>query len=209
MTLAILGATGKTGGHAMRLALDAGHTVRVLARTPSKITTKHDRLEVVKGDATSAEDCTTLVDGCDAVFVAIGPPNLGVTTVRQDVAKAVTSAMKAKGMTKIVWLSALGVGDNIAQARRSSWIGTLFMKTLLAKTYADAAAAEQVLRTSGLDYVLARPPALTDKAATGVIVEVPEDQKVPRMRVTRADVAAWMLKAAMTSSFDRQAVTIC
>jgi hypothetical protein len=41
------------------------------------------------------------------------------------------------------------------------------------------------------------------------MVEVPEDQKLPRIRCTRDDVAAWMLKAATTTTFDRQAVTIC
>lgn len=209
MKIAILGATGKTGGHAMRRALEAGHLVRVLARDPAKLTTKHDRLEVVKGDATKAEDCAKLVEGCDAVIGTLGPPNLGVTTVRQDAAKAVTEAMKAKGVKRIVWLSALGVGDNIAQAKRTSFFATLFMKTLLKKTYVDAAAAEQVLRGSGVDYVLARPPGLTDKASTGVMVEVPEDQKLPRLRCTRDDVAAWMVKAATVPTWDRQAVTIC
>jgi uncharacterized protein YbjT (DUF2867 family) len=209
MKIAILGATGKTGGHALRRALEAGHDVRVLARDPAKLTTKHERLSVIKGDATKVEDCATLVEGCDAVIGTLGPPDLGVTTVRQDAAKAVTSAMKDKGVKKIVWLSALGVGDNIAQAKRTSFLATMFIKLMLKKTYADANVAEQVLRASGLDYVLARPPGLTDKPPTGVIEEVPEDQKLPRIRCTRDDTAAWMLKAATTSSFDRQAVTIC
>jgi putative NADH-flavin reductase len=209
MKIAILGATGQTGGHAMRLALDAGHHVRVLARDPAKITLTHERLDIVKGDATKVDDCARLVEGCDAVIGTLGPPNLGVTTVRQDAARALVEAMKQKGVTKIVWLSALGVGDNIRQAERTSFVATMFIKLVLKKTYRDADAAEQVLRASGLDYVLARPPGITNKPATGVIVEVPEDQKLPRIRCTRADVAAWMLKAATVTTFDRQAVTIC
>src|ERR1044071_2654020 len=93
------------GAHAMRRALEAGHHVRVLARDPTKLTAKHDRLEVIKGDATKVEDCATLVDGCDAVIGTLGPPDLGVTTVRQDAAKAVVAAMKDKGVKKVVWLS--------------------------------------------------------------------------------------------------------
>jgi uncharacterized protein YbjT (DUF2867 family) len=209
MKLAILGATGKSGGHVMRRALEAGHDVRVLARDPAKLTTKHERLTVIKGDATKVDDCATLVEGCDAVIGTLGPPNLGVTTVRQDAAKAVTEAMKAKGVKKIVWLSALGVGDNIAQAKRSSFLATLFIKTMLKKTYVDAHAAEQVLRASGLDYVLARPPGLTDKTPTGVMEEVADDKKLPRLRCTRDDVAGWMLEAATVPTFDRRAVTIC
>jgi len=209
MKIAILGATGKTGGHAMRRALDAGHEVRVLARDPAKLTTKHERLSVIKGDATKPEDCATLVAGCDAVIGTLGPPGLGVTTVRQDAAKAVTTAMKETGVKKIVWLSAIGVGDNIAQARRTSFLLATFIKLRLKKTYVDADAAEKVLRASGLDYVLVRPPGLTDKNATGVMEEVPEDKKLPRFRCTRDDVAAWMLMAATVPTFDRKAVTIC
>jgi putative NADH-flavin reductase len=138
----------------LKSALDAGHPVRVLARDPAKLTVKHDRLEVVKGDATNVDDCARVVEGCEAVVAALGPQGLGTTTLRQDAARALVAAMKAKGVKRIVWLSALGVGDNIAQARRTSIFAVLFMKTLLKKTYRDAAAAEQVLRDSGLDYVL-------------------------------------------------------
>ena len=209
MKLAILGATGKTGGHATHHALAQGHTVRALARDPSKVAEKDPLLEVIQGDATNVADCTRLVDGCDAVFAAVGPVGLGATTVRQDIARAVTAAMKDRGVKRIVWLSALGVGDNIAQAKRSSWFATLFMKTLLKKTYVDAAAAEEALRASGLDYVLARPPRLTDGPSSRPLVEVPEAEKVPRLTCTREDVALWMLAAATTNAYDRRAVTIC
>lgn len=209
MKIAILGATGKTGGHALQHALADGHSVRVLVRTPSKLETKHERLEVVQGDATKQADCARVVAGCDAVIAALGPEGLGATTLRQDAAKAITAAMVEQGVKRLVWLSAFGVGDNIAQAKRTTFIGTLFMKTLLKKTYVDAAAAEQVLRGSGLDFVLCRPPELLDKPARGGVVEVPEDQKLPKLRIPREDVAIWMLKAATTGAFDRQAVTIC
>lgn len=209
MKLAILGATGKTGGHALRHALGVGHHVRVLVRDPAKLAVSDARLEVVQGDATRVDDCARAIEGCEAVLSAIGPPGLGATTVRQDIARAVIEAMGRTGVKKLVWLSALGVGDSIAQAKRSSWIGFAFMKTLLKKTYVDANAAEQQLRASALDYVMCRPPELTNAAARGGVVEVPEAQKLPRMRIPREDVAQWMLKAAGTNAFDRQAVTIC
>jgi putative NADH-flavin reductase len=210
MKLAILGATGKTGGHAMQIALAAGHDVRALARDPAKLTAKHAALTVVKGDATNAEDIKTLVAGCDAVIACLGPPHLKTTTLRQDAARASVAAMEATGVKRIVWLSALGVGDSMPQMRKTSVLAArVFVPLVVKRTYVDALAAEDVLRASGLDFVLCRPPGLTDKAATGTIVEVPADQKLPRLRCSRADVASWMVKAATTSAFDRQAVTIC
>ena len=38
MKLAVLGATGRTGQHLVRQALEQGHEVAVLARTPTKLT---------------------------------------------------------------------------------------------------------------------------------------------------------------------------
>jgi putative NADH-flavin reductase len=209
MKLAIFGATGKTGGHAMQLALTAGHEVRVLARDPSKIRENDALLTIVKGDATNAASCAELVAGCDAVIAALGPPNLKATTLRQDAATAIIAAMKQQHVKRIVWLSALGVGDSMAQMRASSWVGSVFVKLLLKTTYIDALAAEEILKASGLDYVLCRPPELLNKHATGRIDVIPADQKLPRLRTTRADVAAWMVKAAATDAYDRQAVTIC
>lgn len=214
MKLAIFGATGKTGGHALRHAIAAGHEVIALARNPATLapivaTNPTAKIMVLAGDATRQADCEKVLAGCDAVIAALGPQGLGTTTLRQDAARAITAAMTAQGVKRIVWLSAFGVGDNIAQAKRTSWIAPLFMKTLLKRTYVDANAAEHVLRDSGLDYVLCRPPELTNKAARGGVVEVPEDQKVPKLRIPREDVAIWMLKAATTGTFDLQAVTIC
>jgi len=209
MKIAILGATGKTGGHAMRIALAAGHSVRVLVRDPTKIAGQ-EVLEVVGGDATSEASCAEVVAGCDAVIAAIGPPHLKKTTLRQDIAKALVPAMKAKGVKRVVWLSAIGVGDSKEQTRRTSFlVSRVFIPLVVKTTYIDVQAAEDVLLASGLDYVICRPPGLTDKQPTGVIEEVPLDKKLPRIRCTRADVAAWMVKAATVSTFDRQAVTIC
>lgn len=71
-TLLVFGGTGQTGQHFIRLALDAGHRVRVLARTPGKITTSHDDLEIVQGSIGDALDLDDLLDGADAVVAMLG-----------------------------------------------------------------------------------------------------------------------------------------
>ena len=139
----------------MQIALAAGHEVRVLARTPAKIRENDALLTIVKGDATDAAACAELIAGCDAVIAALGPPNLKATTLRQDAARAITAAMKQQNVKRIVWLSALGVGDSMPQMRKTSWLAAnLFVPLVVKKTYVDALAAEEVLKASGLDYVL-------------------------------------------------------
>lgn len=72
MKLAILGATGGTGIELVQRALQAGHDVQVLARTPEKITIKDARLTVIKGDAMKVEDVQKVVTGCDALLSCLG-----------------------------------------------------------------------------------------------------------------------------------------
>lgn len=71
-TLLVLGATGQTGQHFTRLALDAGHRLRVLARTPGKLAIEHDDLEVVQGSLDDDLDLDALLDGVDAVVMMLG-----------------------------------------------------------------------------------------------------------------------------------------
>lgn len=71
-SLLVLGGTGQTGQHFTRLALDAGHQLRVLARTPTKLTIEHDDLEVVQGALDDDLDLDALLDGVDAVVMMLG-----------------------------------------------------------------------------------------------------------------------------------------
>lgn len=71
-TLLVFGATGQTGQHFTRLALDAGHRVRAAARTPGKLRAAHDALEVVQGSIDENLDLDALLDGVDGVVVMLG-----------------------------------------------------------------------------------------------------------------------------------------
>ncbi len=83
MLVLVTGGTGFVGSHATQALINAGHEVRLLARTPSKVDTvfrPHGMRpsEVVQGDITDAESVAAAVDGCDAVVhaaavVATGP----------------------------------------------------------------------------------------------------------------------------------------
>jgi putative NADH-flavin reductase len=70
--VALLGGTGGCGSAFVEHALAAGHSILLLARTPSKVTTTHENLQVIQGDGTSAEDVLALCDGCDVVVSCVG-----------------------------------------------------------------------------------------------------------------------------------------
>jgi uncharacterized protein len=72
MTFLVFGATGRTGQHFTSLALEQGHRVRVLARSPAKLTLTHPDLDVRQGSITEALDLNELLEGADAVIAMLG-----------------------------------------------------------------------------------------------------------------------------------------
>jgi uncharacterized protein YbjT (DUF2867 family) len=71
--------------------------------------------------------------------------------------------------------------------------GTRIAKTLFGKVYDDLARMEDILRDSGLDWTILRPPQLTGKPLTGRY-RTARGQNVRGGRsIPRADVAHYML----------------
>ena len=71
--LTILGATGATGQHVVRQALERGHQVTALVRDPTRLPIQHERLRVTIG--TIADDSAPLrqsMDGQDVVISVLG-----------------------------------------------------------------------------------------------------------------------------------------
>lgn len=71
-TFLVFGASGGTGKHFVTLALEKGHKVRALARTPSKIATRHANLDVKQGSITDPPNLDALVQGVDFVISMLG-----------------------------------------------------------------------------------------------------------------------------------------
>ena len=77
------------------------------------------------------------------------------------------------------------------------------MTFMLKKNYADAAVAERVLQDSGLDFVVVRPVGLNDKPAQGGVKAFSPTDRMRVSYIARADVAAFMIEAASTTTYDR------
>ena len=63
------------GSRIVREALDRGHAVTGIGRTPANITERHERLTVVQGDVTDTDSVIELVAGHDVVISAVGGVN--------------------------------------------------------------------------------------------------------------------------------------
>jgi uncharacterized protein YbjT (DUF2867 family) len=70
--IAVLGATGMTGGLVVRRALAQGHEVAALVRDPARVTLRHPNLLVEAGSPTSLADVERCVQGASAVIHCLG-----------------------------------------------------------------------------------------------------------------------------------------
>ncbi|NUP22990.1 MAG: SDR family oxidoreductase [Streptomyces sp.] len=194
MKLLVLGATGPTGRHLVDLAVRSGDHVTALVRDPAGLGDLADRVTAVTGDATSPRDVSAAAAGHDVIVSALGRGN----SVRADglftrASEAVIGAARDTGVSRLVWLSSFGVGHTFAW---SSTAQKLIYGTLLRSLYADKAIADERIRVSGLDWTVVLPTKLTHGPAQGTFLA---DDRLPMKgnpSISRADVAAFMHRAA-------------
>src|SRR3954469_1167703 len=166
MKLTVFGATGGIGGHVVTQALEAGHTVTAVVRDRSRLAVPDQPgLHVVTVDGlTSPGPLEPALLGSDAVVSGIGPSSRKAAGVATVATRAITAAMAATGVRRIVAVSAVPVGpipDDEAFVRRR--IAYPIIGRVLRPVYDDLATMEADLRRSGCEWTVVRPPRLDDK----------------------------------------------
>jgi uncharacterized protein YbjT (DUF2867 family) len=171
----------------------------------------------------AAADPATLesaVAGADAVLSGLGPRSGAEAGVASRGTRAIVAAMQATGVRRIVAVSAAPISTVPSPGRprppRHDPGDGLLMRHLLApltkaalrKPYADLALMEDVLRDSGLDWTVVRPPRLTDGPLTGTYRTADGRNLRRGLLVSRADVAHLMLRVLGEPETIKQAIGI-
>lgn len=203
----VLGATGGTGRAVVSQALARGDQVTVFVRHPERLTERSERLRVVTGSV--PEDAAALgsaMAGQDAVISALGVGNSfrsGGLISRS--VPAIVQAMRQQGVRRLVFTSAYGVGETF---RDVPIVPRIFIRLLLRDIYADKQAGEQALRRSELDWTIVHPTTLADGPRTGRY-RVGERLALRGFpRISRADVADFLLAQTDDRTFLRKGVLI-
>jgi uncharacterized protein YbjT (DUF2867 family) len=200
MNLAVLGATGRTGRLVVEQALASGHTVTALVRSPEKLTTGNPNLRVVSGKATDTSAVSRALEGTDAVISTLG----GNGSVIADSTAAIVAAAHQTGVSRVVVLSSFFVERDRLDAVTRLLTG-IAMRALIN----DKSAGEQALRRSDLEWTIVYASLLTDGPARGSVAVLPASAKRHMtQKVSRADVATWMLQAATGVQHNRRSVGI-
>jgi putative NADH-flavin reductase len=214
MKLTIFAATGGIGRQALNQAVAA------VVRNPSKLAGQ--AVGVVTADLAAADPAVleSAVAGADAVLSGLGPRSTSETGIASRGTGAIVQAMQATGVRRIVVVSAAPIGTVPSPGRPkppSHDPGDgFFMRHLLSpltkaafrEPYADLALMEEILRDSGLDWTVVRPPRLTDKPLTGTYRTAYGQNLRRGLFVARADVAQLMLRVLEQPGTIKQAIGI-
>lgn len=206
MKLTIIGATGGIGRLLLHQAVAAGHDVTAVVRNPGKLPPELP-VTVATTDLASPDPAVleAAIKGADAVLSGLGAVSAAQAGVAAGGTRAVLAAMRATGVRRIVVVSAAPIGTVPSPERpnppKHDPGDGFFMRHLFSRfataafrtQYADLAAMEDVLRASGLDWTISRPPKLTDGPLTGSYSAVLGRNVKGGWSISRADVAHQML----------------
>jgi uncharacterized protein YbjT (DUF2867 family) len=209
MNILVIGASQGTGALTVRTALDKGHRVTALARSPNKLALEHPQLQKVAGDFHQAASVEAAVPGHDAVIVTASATKLSAFKENpryfsQGTGYAI-DAMKKAGVKRLAVLSALGTGDS--RPLLNPVLRALMINFLLKGPYADHERQEEQVRASGLEWVIARPGRLTNGPARRRYVKKTAIESVPSS-ISRADVADFLVEACEVPTWVGHAVQL-
>ncbi|MEO6252981.1 MAG: SDR family oxidoreductase [Ferruginibacter sp.] len=192
MKILILGASGLTGRLLVAKALEQHHEVTALVRDPLKLQITHEKLTIITGDALDKEVLLKAIAGQDAVLSALGRgKNLKSLDLITNAVNVLIPAMLQSNVKRLIFLSAIGVGETFVQA---NLLQKIIFRTLLRGIFADKTKAEKQIRSSTLDWTLAYPVVLTDGPGTG---KYQTGEMLPMKgmpKISRDDVADFMIR---------------
>lgn len=150
----ILGAGGKIAKLTESMLLkETDATLTLFLRHPEKVTVSDEQREtVVTGDAANVDDLARAMRGQDVVYANLAGSN--IETQAQQVVKSMDEAK----VNRLVWISTLGIYDEVPGAF-GKWNHQMLDDGYL-PTYAAAA---KVMEGSDLDYTIIRPAWLQNQ----------------------------------------------
>jgi uncharacterized protein YbjT (DUF2867 family) len=217
MSILIIGGSGRTGMHLLQQAAGRRRTVRALVRRPETLKAPVG-VELVKGTPERLDDLRAAMNGTKAVVVAHNNPRasdnpwakqINSPTFMTDSARNILAVAAEQDVKRVVFLSAIGVGDSWKTA--PLWFRAVIKASNIKIGYADHDGVDALVRKSDTDWTLVRAVGLDDKTAgSHGLLHTTEvgGPKPGALTVTRAEVATFCLDCVDKTEWIRRAPII-
>ena len=180
--IAILGAAGQIAQLVEPMLLKKTDVDMVLyLRHPNKLhQVDEGREEVIKGDASNFNELKAALAGVDLVYANLAGANI------EDQAETVVKAMDANGIKRLIWVSSLGIYNEVP-GKFGEW-----NKNILGSYLTTYRAAAKITE-SDLDYTIIRPAWLTNKDEINYEKTVGAQTPFKGTEVSRLSVADYIV----------------
>src|SRR5262249_41561325 len=199
----IIGASRGIGLETVRAALEAGHSVRAMARSARRIPVDHPKLEKMAGDALEMATVKRALTGVDVVTQSLGVsagPEIILKPTRffSKATRVLVTAMEEAQVKRLICVTGFGAGDSRG---RGGFLYSAAFHLLLGRVYDDKDVQERIVRRSKLDWVIVRPVILTDGPKTNAYRALVDPRGWTCGFISRADVADFLVKQIDDGTF--------
>lgn len=204
MNILILGATGRVGSQILSYALQDGHHVTVLVRTPEKIQIDHENLTILQGNVLDKADIVRAVHGKDAIISALSTD--GTDTLSQSMPLMI-EAMENEGIRRIITIGTAGILQSVGNPQ------LLRYQTDESRQKLNRAAKEHhnvydMLQQSALEWTIVCPTYLPDGERVGKYRIEPDFLPEGGTKISTSDTAEFTYSQIKSSEFIRLRVGI-
>lgn len=200
MKILVLGAGGGVGRSIVKQAVARGHQVTAFVRDSGYIAP--DGVAVVRGHVLDQQALSKAASGQDAVVYAIGVKSTGPTTLFSQSTRLLLSAMEEQGVKRLVCITGVGAGET--KGHGGFIYDRLIFPLFTKNRYADKERQEELIRQWNLDWWIVRPAPFSEAKPHSDFKAVTEVGDVMLRKVSRAEVASFVLDEIETSRYLRQ-----
>ncbi|HEX3472690.1 MAG TPA: SDR family oxidoreductase [Silvibacterium sp.] len=205
MKIVIFGATGGTGRELVRQGLAAGYEVTAFARNPTAFSPK-ERLRVAQGNALDRVAVIAAIAGQEVILSALGGRSLGDSELLPRSMEHILAGMHQHSVRRLIVLGAAGTVEGTQ--KRISLVPRMFFAvfkaTLLRKPFAAQTEMQRIIRESDTEWTIVQPPRLLNVPGRGEYRVDAEGLPAGGGRISRADVATFMLGQIGSSEWGRR-----
>jgi putative NADH-flavin reductase len=200
MKIAIIGVSRGIGAELLNAAIEEGHEVTALVRDPAKLNISIPGLKVITGDILDPSSVATAIAGQETICVCIGiPPTRKPVDVFSRGTQNILNAIGNESNQKLILVTGIGAGDS--KGHGGFFYDRILNPLLLATNYADKDRAESIVKASNMDWLIVRPGFLTNGSRTGKYRVIENLSGVTAGKISRADVADFILKQLASPTY--------
>ena len=208
--ITIIGATGGIGVCLVKQALDAGHKVKALVRSPEKLqelSSSNENLTVSVGDVTKYEDIKAVLTGSTDLLVSLGGKVKGSDICSKAQVEINKALNDVDPNIRMVVVTSMAAGDSYWDV---SWATRRLADFVLASSITDKNLQERSIVRDTTNWVIVRPVGLSDGELTKTAQGGPHAAPSAIKTVSRSDVAHFILSQCLSGqdAWKRNPVTV-